>query len=195
MTTNSAEKEKEKGVETSFFDLKLKTFIAELRNAANRNPDIFFYSVSLVQKLVLEGKRASIAESGKDVAGMDEVFFRIGGENDISIDHDFGGKKIHCRIAKRTKAESLAYEIEGSLQIGGEVVDFRIDEEKPRFTSGSFEHVAGVDWMMAQYDKAFLAYSKEYNGMKDRLEEHSRKTIIDAARDRLFGKDDASGSQ
>jgi hypothetical protein len=178
---------RERQLDKDFFDLKQKTFLVSLRNDSNKNPDIFFLSISLIRKMIYENKRISIAEPGKDISNMDEVFIRIGGENDISIQHHVAGKKINCRISKIPKDDYCSYSISGGLEMGGGVIEFQIEEEVRRTAIESFEHVIGLDYIESQYDKAFLAYSKEYNDMKNRLEEHQRKKVVDAALNELFG--------
>ncbi len=180
-------KKNEKKLDKDFYDLKLKTFLGSLRNPSNRNPDFYFLSVSLFTKLLTEGIALSIADPGQAIANRDEVFFFIVGENKFVIAHNFGGKRLRCELSKLGTARGYRYEIAGSIEMKGENVEYSIQEDIPSERIESFEHIMELDFLWSQYDRAYLAHSREYNDLKNRAEEGGKSRVQAAAFEALFG--------
>jgi hypothetical protein len=151
-------------LDKDFYELRLKTFLGCLHNSGDRNADFAFLSLNLFRKPILDGAKVLIADPGKDLANRNELFIFIGGERQIVIVHSFGGTRLRCEIGT---AES------------GSVREYRL--------TGFIEYILSLDFIWAQYDKAFLASSKEYNELKDRGGERGKAKIKDAAFDILFG--------
>jgi hypothetical protein len=176
-----------KKLDKDFYELRLKTFLGGLRGRGNRNPDFAFLAISLCRKLVLDGTEVAIADPGKDLANRSELFIFIGGEDKIAIAHSFGGTSIRCEVARAESGAAWKYRLTGFVEMKGERVEFAIDEDVLKESLQSFEHLLGLDFVWAQYDKAFLAYSRDYNELKDRSESLGKQKIKDAAFDILFG--------
>lgn len=177
----------ERKLDKDFYELRLKTFLGSLRNPGDRNADFAFLSISLFRKLAMDGTKVLIADPGKDIANRNELFIFIGGDRQIVIAHSFAGTRIRCEIAKAEASAMWNYGLTGYIELKGERVEYSIDEEVRREGLESFEHILGLDYIWAQYDKAFLSYSKEYNELKDRVDELGKQKIKSAAFDILFG--------
>jgi hypothetical protein len=180
-------KASEKKLDKDFYELRLKTFLGCLHDSNDRNADFAFLSVTLFRKLILDGAKVLIADPGKDLANRNELFIFIGGERQIVIVHSFGGTRLRCEIGKADSGTVCEYRLTGFIELKGERVEYSIEESVRRESVESFEHILGLDFIWAQYDKAFLAYSKEYNELKDRGGEQTKAKIKDAAFDILFG--------
>jgi hypothetical protein len=176
----------ERKLDKDFYELRLKTFLGGLRNSGDRNAEFAFMSISLFRKLIMDGTKVLIADPGKEIANRNELFIYIGGERQIIIAHSFGGTALRSEIAKAESGAVWEYKLTGFIELKGERVEYSIHEEVRPESLESFEHILGLDYVWSQYDKAFLSYSKEYNELKDRVDELGKQKIRSAAFDILF---------
>ncbi|HTX73792.1 MAG TPA: hypothetical protein VMC79_13260, partial [Rectinemataceae bacterium] len=177
--------ERERKLEKDFIRLKEKTFGESVRSAGNRNAGYYFKSVELLKKSVSEGALARIVNDDLAASG-NEIGFRIKGEQRIVVEYALNGLEIVIDLAKSKTDSFLGYAIEGHIQKALSLVEFRIDEQVSFSNSAAFERVTGIEFLWAQFEKAYLDFQQSRHASGKKQEDLDRQIVDKAIDDLLF---------
>jgi len=177
--------EKEKKLDKQFIELKERTFNESVRSAGNKNAIYCFRSVELLKKFIQGGASAAIINDDRALNG-NEIGFRIKGEQRIIVEYSFGGLSIEMDVEKGKTDTYLTYKVIGSIEKGVSKVDFRIDESVSFVNGVAFERVSGIDFLWAQYEKAYIDFQQARQKLGKKQEQLDREIVDKAIDDLLF---------
>jgi hypothetical protein len=166
--------------------IKEKSFSESIKGAEAQNAEYFYKTVEIIKKMISDGKEV-IMQIGDDEHSNRDIFrFQTKGENKVKVQYRFNGLGLIIDILKTPLDKNIEYNIVGSIEKGVSKIDYKIKTKIEKQYLEQKERLLGVDYLWAQYDKAFLAFQKSENIQNNTHENLDKANIDKAINDILF---------